>query len=442
MVVSDSARLHKGIVSISENIKPVLLKEFAEYSGSYTKFVPASGAASRMFKHLLNLDNVKSKSTRNFIENISKAPFLEMLEAKCKEIYQKSLMELLADEKIKDILELLLSEKGLNYSQFPKGLIPFHKYENKVKTAFQEHLSEAHYLFKNKLASEVHFTVTPNFKEKIKSHLENDIRALKGIKVSYSVQKPESNTVSLTENGKTLKNDLGELILRPGGHGALIYNLNEINSDIIFIKNIDNVVSEKRLEDHLRWKQILAGYLIRVQKELFDFQKSYGTVDFMVEKAIEFLEREFNQKCTKDDLKCKLFRPIRVCGMVKNEGEPGGGPYFVKNANGISLQIVESAEIDKSSESQLNIMNSSSHFNPVDIVCGVKRFDGEKYNLLEFVDENSYFVTDKSINNKSIKVLEMPGLWNGGMSDWNTVFVEVPKSTFSPVKSVNDLLVR
>jgi len=321
VVVSDSARLHKGIVSISENIKPVLLKEFAEYSGSYTKFVPASGAASRMFKHLLNLDNVKSKSTRNFIENISKAPFLEMLEAKCKEIYQKSLMELLADEKIKDILELLLSEK-------------------------------------------------------VKSHLENDIRALKGIKVSYSVQKPESNTVSLTENGKTLKNDLGELILRPGGHGALIYNLNEINSDIIFIKNIDNVVSEKRLEDHLRWKQILAGYLIRVQKELFDFQKSYGTVDFMVEKAIEFLEREFNQKCTKDDLKCKLFRPIRVCGMVKNEGEPGGGPYFVKNANGISLQIVESAEIDKSSESQLNIMNSSSHFNPVDIVCGVKRFDG------------------------------------------------------------------
>jgi hypothetical protein len=338
--------------------------------------------------------------------------------------------------------------------------LPFHAYDSGSATPFEEHLKEAALYAKTEGKAHLHFTVSPQHDEMFKDEESKvgpkiseatDTQFL----ISYSNQKPSTDTIAVDMENQPFKNGDGSILFRPGGHGALIENLNEQDADIIFIKNIDNVVVDKNLEKVANSKKMLAGVLRKVQAKAFDYARLLEDNEVSPEKSDEiksFLERELNVRMPKnyDDLdvgeqlsvlKDKLNRPIRICGMVKNEGEPGGGPFWVKDVEGnISLQIIESAQIDLSDQEQEAILKNSTHFNPVDLVCGVRNHKGEKYDLLDFVDPKQGFITGKTQEGKELKALELPGLWNGAMAFWNTLFVEVPLVTFNPVKTVNDLL--
>ncbi len=355
---------------------------------------------------------------------------------------------------------LLNNNKGCNYGNIPKGLLPFHKYKNHITTAFGEHLFEAVlYASKNKEAN-LHFTIWENHNKKF----EDEFNRIKNIisnktdtqfNITYSYQKSKTDTIAVTSKNEPFTNEDGSLLFRPSGHGALIENLNDLQADIIFIKNIDNVVVSKYENEIVIHKKILAGLLLQLQQQVFKYQKIIATpetistnkiieiANFLYQKLNIVIDKDFEKYALKYQvayLKNKINRPIRVCGMVKNEGEPGGGPFWVKAENGtVSLQIVESAQVNKKNPNQKNILKNATHFNPVDLVCGVKNYKGEKYNLLDFVDKNTSFITLKSKNGKKLKALERPGLWNGAMANWNTVFVEVPLLTFNPVKTINDL---
>lgn len=273
------------------------------------------------------------------------------------------------------------------------------------------------------------------------------------LNISFSEQKSSTDTIAATENNEPFYEN-GTLFFRPGGHGALIENLNEINADIVFIKNIDNVVPDRLKEVVVDYKAVLAGTLVNYQQKIFEYLQKIDDCDFddaELAEMVSFVEHDLNVKNEAarnyetpellDYLYSKLNRPIRVCGIVKNEGDAGGGPFFAENEDGtVSLQILESSQIDMSNPAAKKMLESSTHFNPVDLVCSVKDYKGEKFNLTDFVDENTGFISSKSKNGKTLKALELPGLWNGSMSDWNTIFVEVPFATFNPVKSVTDLL--
>ncbi len=468
-VVSD------GILKISE--------EEAIYHSNYfdskkqnlklKKFVPASGAASRMFKFLsefvndfkLGEESVNAYINRKHDKNLpiflvakEKFPFYEAVLKTTKEVFQ-DYQNWSQDTKNYGFIKILLASKHFDFANKPKGILPFHKYENHTATAIEEHLTECVFYASSNQKSFLHFTVSEEHQhdfEKIintkKSKLEinNNLK----ITVDYSYQNKSTDVIALDLNNKPFRDADDNIVFRPGGHGALIENLNNLNADIIFIKNIDNVI-QNHIETIALYKKALAGILVQNQEIIFNYLKILNSeiisneiiseiVAFLKSKLCVTVIEDFS-KYTKESkieyLSILLNRPIRVCGMVKNEGEPGGGPFWVLSKKGtIFLQIVETSQVDITNENQNKILVKATHFNPVDIVCGVKNYKGQNFDLTKFVNYNTGFIVEKHKNGKPLKAYELPGLWNGAMAKWLTIFVEVPLITFNPVKTVNDLL--
>lgn len=465
--VVSAASAGRGIMKIGVEDEKRYIKawrDFLQSDRKITKFVPASGAASRMFKDLYAfMDSDYSEPStsfeKTFFNKIHLFAFFGPLDDTCRDLYGKSVDNLMREGRYKDVVSALLSPDGLNYGYLPKGLLLFHRYPEGNRTPVGEHLTEGTYYAKNRKGEvEVHFTVSPEHQEMFEllvaaRKLSYEFKLGATFNVSFSAQKPSTDTIAVDMTNEPFRNEDGSLLFRPGGHGALIENLNDIDSDIIFIKNIDNVVPDQRKENEAYYKRLLAGVLVTMQKRTHDYLdllESGKATDNDLSEMLAFTENELcishpgrlsSQEELITYLKQKLDRPFRVCGMVKNEGEPGGGPFIVVNPDGTaSPQILESTQIDKNDPVAMEAFSRSTHFNPVDVVCGVKCNKGNKYNLTDFVDRNTGFISYKSKNGKELKALELPGLWNGAMSDWNTVFVEVPISTFNPVKTVNDLL--
>ena len=442
----------------------------AALAGRVMKFVPASGAATRMFKSLIAFQDRHIQmdenepdhaSTLEFIKGIKKFAFYDDL---------KSAMsrdgldtdDLMAKGEYGPILDYVLSSKGLDLAQIPKGLITFHRYPETSRTAFEEQLVEATgYTTDEKGLARVHFTVSPEDETSIKTHLKRiiDHYEKSGVKfdVTFSVQKPSTDTVAAEVDNRPFRGRDGRLVFRPGGHGALLENLNALKGDLVFIKNIDNVVPDRLKQETIIYKKALGGCLIELQKEIFvclERSSARDLEDGTIEEMFAFIRDrlcitppEGVEQGTREEkidyLVSRLNRPLRVCGMVKNEGEPGGGPFWVEHADrSSSIQIVESSQVDMASAQQKGVWDSSTHFNPVDLVCGVRDYKGQPFDLSKFVDPSTGFISLKSKEGKELKALELPGLWNGSMAYWNTVFVQVPIITFNPVKTVLDLLRR
>jgi hypothetical protein len=434
-----------------------------------TKFVPASGAATRMFKSLFSFietykpfqETISEFSSRSgdasiaeLFENQSALPFYDQLQGVDTEADSSE-----SDSFFERIRAMLDPEK-LNFASYPKGLLPFHKYIDHVATAFEEHLKEGMMYARSGDKVDIHFTISSQHLEKFRAAFkEAEGRLSKTDKIdfdiSYSYQRASTDTVAVSMDNEPFKNNDGSLLFRPGGHGALIENLDELDSDIIFIKNIDNVVVPGLADEVAKYKKVLAGHLLLVQEKTFEYAKLIDDGELNGDQMQEiktFLEEELNVRFLDkyygfsiaeqiEILKDKINRPIRICGMVKNEGEPGGGPFWIKDQHQhVSLQIIESAQVNKNNPEQMKVFNKSTHFNPVDIVCGVRDYKGEKFKLVNYVDPNLGFITEKTKDGRELKALELPGLWNGAMAFWNTIFVEVPLETFNPVKTVNDLL--
>lgn len=466
--ITASASVEKGINVIPKEDQDGLMNEWDAYledDKKVVKFVPASGAASRMFKNLYEFLSASYNEPvtpfeKQFFEGLKKFAFYDTLNACCVENTGKDISALLVGKGYKQVVRLLLGESGLNYGQLPKGVLLFHRSEKEVRTAMEEHLAEGALYAKNNLGKvNLHFTVSPEHRVLFESLVAKKRELFEqkysvDYDVSFSVQKESTDTIAVDMDNQPFRNEDGSLLFRPGGHGALIENLTDIDADIIFIKNIDNVVPDSFKFSTVAYKKLLAGLLVRLQRQIFDYLKLIESGKYshdQIEEMIRFLQNELNVrnpgiKLLEDAelvlyLKRKFNRPIRVCGMVRNSGEPGGGPFFAVNPDGtISLQILESSQIDLNNPQKKALFEEGTHFNPVDLVCGVKNYKGEKFDLLEFVDKNTGFISQKSKDGRDLKALELPGLWNGAMSDWNTVFVEVPVETFNPVKTVNDLL--
>ena len=469
-----------GIKVISEEELEALTVIFKESTTKrrLTKFVPASGAASRMFKALLRFNNEYTQTQRTsiasqaqqgdgdsqhvlaFMDGIRQFAFLDDLES-AMAVDGLDPETLISSGEFKEVIDYLLTQKGLGYAQRPKGLLKFHKYPDGNRTAFEEHLVEAaNYAKDGKGTSCLHFTVSPKHRKRFEALLETIRSRYKEnygahFDVSFSVQEKSTDNVAVDLENKPFRLNDGSILFRPGGHGALIENLNDTKGDIIYIKNIDNVVPDRLKDQTFLWKKALGGYLIKTQQKIFYFLErlAEGPPDkVLLEEALEFVEHDLciippgSQALTSDEAKqdfllSRLNRPIRVCGMVRNQREPGGGPFWVEDRDGsLSLQIVETAQIDPESEAQQSILRSSTHFNPVDIVCGVLDWEGKAFDLRHFVDPEAVFISMKSKEGQDLKALELPGLWNGAMSYWHTIFVEVPVITFNPVKTINDLL--
>lgn len=460
-----AASVGKGIIVPEMDGYLNAWEEYKKGEGCIVKFVPASGAASRMFKNLFeflggNHETPISDFEKKFFDNIVKFAFYEDLNTTCVALYGKDIPSLIADEQHKLVVAALLEDAGLNYGQLPKGLLKFHSYADGSRTPLEEHLVEGALYAKGKTGQvNVHFTVSPEHRALFEALvLEKSSQYAKkygvGYNISFSEQKNSTDTVAVDMENKPFRNTDGSLLFRPGGHGALIENLNDLDADIVFIKNIDNVVPDRLKEETITYKNLLAGVLVSLQKQAFDYLRLLDSGKYsqeQIEEIIRFVQQQL--LCRKSDikeledaelvlyLKKKLNRPMRVCGMVKNVGEPGGGPFLAYNQDGtVSLQILESSQIDMNEPQKKAMFEQGTHFNPVDLVCAVKNYKGEKFDLTKFVDKATGFISYKSKSGRELKALELPGLWNGAMSDWNTIFVEVSLGTFNPVKTVNDLL--
>jgi hypothetical protein len=428
------------------------------------KFVPASGAASRMFKDLFsflegNGNLEESPFANKFIQNLYTFALADDLEQHLLE-RGESLKQLLDQRAYQKIIDAVLSDDGLGYGNLPKGLLKFHTYKTGNRTPAQEHLIEGQLygVGKNKQIN-LHFTVSPEHESRFVGELTAKVSAFQyetglNVSISYSHQKKTTDTIAVDEANEPFMEADGSLLFRPAGHGALIENLNDIQADIIFIKNIDNVVPDRLKAATQTYKMALAGVLLEVQAQVFgaleSLEKEVSTVS--VALATRVYTQEFGGLLPDavseaglaeqaNFLQAKLNRPIRVCGMVKNTGEPGGGPFWVVESDGTqSLQILEKAQIDHSDPKSMSYLQESTHFNPVDLVCATRDYKGQSFNLLDFRDLATGFITEKSKNGKVLKALELPGLWNGAMAHWNSLFIEVPLITFNPVKTINDLL--
>ena len=462
-----AASIEDGIVATSEQDKQAYIKAWDDYKHQghrIVKFVPASGAASRMFKDMFAFvdsdhDVPTTPFEKQYFDNIENFAFYDELDAACRKNEGKSIKYLMQDGQYKKVVENMLFAKGLNYGQLPKGMLLFHKYEEGARTPMEEHLVEGALYAASGGQACVHFTVSHEHMEMFKKRVAQkaDQYAKKyGVTydITFSEQKPSTDTIAAGPDNQPFRNEDGSLLFRPGGHGALIENLNEIEADIIFIKNIDNVVPDRLKPETVEYKKLIAGVLVSKQKKAFEYLRlldSGAYTHAQLEEIIRFMRDELS--CRNPELKeledaelaiylrKKLNRPMRVCGMVKNVGEPGGGPFLAYNQDGtISLQILESSQIDTGNAEYLKMFQNGTHFNPVDLVCAVKNYKGNKFDLTQYVDPQTGFISSKSKDGKELKALELPGLWNGAMSDWNTIFVEVPLGTFNPVKTVNDLL--
>ena len=460
-----SATIDDGILRLDPEQIEALTKTFDADKEFYqfTKFVPASGAASRMFKDLFTFIETaeETKFTDIFFAHIHSFAFFDDLNTATQRLYGLNIDSMLQQDLKVEVVKALLLDEGLNYGKLPKALLKFHRYEGFNRLALEEHLVEAaRYATDNEGVAKLHFTVSPEHEEPFKQ----TVSALKGCyeeqygvryDISFSCQKPSTDTVAIDTNGELFREANGKILFRPGGHGALIENLNDLGEEIVFIKNIDNIVPETKAATTIQYKKVLAGLLLQLQQQTFEYLDLLDS-GFAIEEELQEITRfakekllidipdfinEYSEIEKIDYLYDKLNRPMRVCGMVKNEGEPGGGPFWVKNDDDeVSLQIIESSQIDHNNEQQEAIFRASTHFNPVDLVCGCMNYKGEAFNLTDYVDANTGFISNKSKDGRELRALELPGLWNGAMADWITVFVEVPIETFNPVKTVNDLL--
>ena len=465
-----AASVDNGILELSPISQDAYLKAWDVYTSTMTdkrvvKFVPASGAASRMFKDLFafldaDYDQPTKVYEQTFFANIRKFAFYDDLEAACQRLYGKGIEALVAEGRYKRVVAALLKEEGLNYGNLPKGLLKFHSYEAGNRTPLEEHLVEGALYAANKSRKvNVHFTVSPQHRALFEAKVVEKAGSYAnkyGVEydITFSEQKPNTDTIAVDLNNQPFREENGELLFRPGGHGALIENLNDLDADIVFIKNIDNVASDRMKGDTVIYKKILAGVLVTLQQQAFSYLQLLESGKYTHDQVINILQFVQKQLFCKNPeiknledselviyLKNKLNRPMRVCGMVKNLGEPGGGPFLAYNSDGtISSQILESSQIDMNDPEKKALFEKGTHFNPVDLVCAIKDYQGNKFDLPKYVDKSTGFISQKSKNGRELKALELPGLWNGAMSDWNTVFVEVPVSTFNPVKVVNDLL--
>jgi len=466
-----AAVVGEGISRFSDDEQKAMIAYFEANRKklSLLKFVPASGAASRMFKAMFNFIDVyspKEESLSAYLERTNDSAVKQLVAGMKNLPFYDLIMSRISTDVPSDgeiayqFVKEMLTEEGLNYGFFPKGLLPFHKNDSGSATPFKEHLKEAALYAKTNGEANLHFTISEQHNNMFKEEEgvtspEISNTTATNFNVGYSNQKPATDTLAVNMDNSPFRNSDGSILFRPGGHGALIENLNDQDADIIFIKNIDNVVIDDNLDAVANSKKMLAGILLKVQSKAFEYAELLATRNISENKIDEikiFLEQELNarfstqyQELFQNEkinlLKEQLNRPIRICGMVKNEGEPGGGPFFIKDANGnSSLQIIESAQIDMDNDAQVAILKNSTHFNPVDLVCAVRNYKGEKFDLLNYVDTKQGFITGKTKEGKELKALELPGLWNGAMAFWNTIFVEVPLVTFNPVKTVNDLL--
>lgn len=460
------ASINDGIFQFTEQE----IKEFCAYFDSHKdnysieKFVPASGAATRMFKSLNEFltkfdpekDTINSYVNLNkerdlslFIVGLRSFPFYDELKEKTKKLFT-DYINYNSDQKIYAIVKTLLTEKGLNFANKPKGILPFHYRNDEILTPIDEHAFETDFYKKSNQKAKIHFTISKEF--------QNDFLKItnkyKDLDVTFSYQSETSDTIAVNADNTPFRTPENELFFRPGGHGALIENLSQLQSDIVFIKNIDNV-SQNNREVILTYKKLLGGILLHTKQEVDTALKKFQNKEIRennIKEIIHFIETKmsiplpdefkmFQLEYQKEYLIKILNRPIRVCGMVKNEGEPGGGPFWVQDEKGQrSLQILELSQIDSTNENQLAIFKNSTHFNPVDIVCSLKDFEGNKFDLNHFINPKTAFITEKTKNEKKIKAFELPGLWNGAMAEWSTIFVEIPIETFNPVKKVTDLL--
>ena len=474
-VLVNPATLNNGILKLSDTDFEQKANFFdINKSGlKLEKFVPASGAATRMFKFLnaflneFNLGNETINAYINrkkdtelslFIVGMDKFPFFEIIYKKLKEIYP-NFDTLSRDYKNYYFIKTLLSPEYFDFANKPKGVLPFHKYPASISTPVEEHLHECVFYATSNNQSSLHLTVSENHQDQFDAIIEEvkhkiEAKSNSRIEVSYSFQKKETDTIAVDLNNKPFRDENGMLVFRPGGHGALIQNLNEINADVVFVKNIDNVI-QNNVHRISFYKKGLAGILLEVQNKTFEYLKELDGHEIASEKINEislFLKEQLNIVLNEDFFKFKLNnqviklkeildRPIRICGMVKNEGEPGGGPFWVMANDGrLTLQIVETSQIDLKDTEQSKMLENATHFNPVDLVCGLKNYQGKKFDLEKFIDPESGFIVYKNHGGVDLKSYELPGLWNGAMANWLTVFVEVPLITFNSVKTVNDLL--
>lgn len=472
-ILAEPATVFNGILKLSQNDFQQKADFFDANKSALklNKFVPASGAASRMFKFLsefLNdfdiekesinayINRKKDSELSIFIVGMNKFPFFEAVHKKLKETFP-DFDDLESDYKNYYFIKLLLSPDFFDYANKPKGVLPFHNYKTHIATAVEEHLHECAYYASSNGVSHLHFTVSEAHQSQfetiidaVKSKMEKESATV--INTSYSFQNKSTDTIAVDLENNPFRDKNDKLVFRPGGHGALIENLNNLDADIVFIKNIDNVI-QNHIESIALYKKALSGVLLELQQKVFNYLHEMDNVnEENVIEIIAFIKNELNigvndgfSKYTSENkisyLKELLDRPIRVCGMVKNEGEPGGGPFWVRDSNGVvSLQIVESSQVDLANANQAEILASSTHFNPVDLVCGMRNYKNEKFDLPQFVNHDSGFIVEKNKDGKPLKGYELPGLWNGAMAKWITVFVEVPLITFNPVKTVDDLL--
>lgn len=461
------AEIGDGIKELSEEELHhfVSLYEQGASVKEIVKFVPASGAASRMFKDLYGFLESGSKSpaegsfTKHFIDHLSSFAFYKDLE-KSMEKTGTSLYEALKLQDYFLIVSHFLNGEGLGYGELPKGLLKFHRNEEENRTPAHEHFVEgAQYGMGKDNTVRLHFTVSPEHQDRFKQHVKEITPALEDkygakFEVSFSQQKKSTDTIAVNMDNTPFLEESGEILFRPAGHGALLENLNEIKGDIVFIKNIDNVVPDRLKDTTVTYKKAIGGILLSVQEKIFQALKQMD--ERVDESSVSLSEKvythdlgarlpegfaSFSLEEKADFLRKKLNRPIRVCGMVENTGEPGGGPFWVLGDDGtVSLQIAETAQLNLDDETQNQLFKASTHFNPTDLVCGIKDYRGNKFDLLKYRDPKTGFITQKSKSGKDLKAQELPGLWNGSMSDWNSIFVEVPLITFNPVKTVNDLL--
>ena len=465
--LAGSASIGKGILQLDKASENGYLRAWEEYLGeshNVQKFVPASGAASRMFKDLFEFLESDTEIPSNafmtkFFAEIHRFAFAKELDAVCLQNSGDTIDGLLEATNYKEVVQNLLLPSGMNYGSLPKGLLRFHHYGDECRKAVVEHLVEGALYAKTKTNHvNVHFTVSPEHRAFFEAEVKASAPAVeKGygivLNISFSEQKSSTDTVAADSDNKPFREN-GKILFRPGGHGALIENLNDLDGDVVFVKNIDNVVPDRLKDTTVRYKKIIAGILVARQKKVFEairllesgkFDRAH-LLDIIHFVQDDLFTRNPETKNLEDSelaiyLIKKLNRPIRVCGMVRNQGEPGGGPFWAYNSDGtISLQILESTQIDLNDSQKKAMFEQGTHFNPVDLVCAIRNHHGEKFKLTDFVDPKTAFISYKSKSGKDLKALELPGLWNGAMSDWITIFVEVPVLTFNPVKTVNDLL--
>ena len=401
------------------------------------KFVPASGAATRMFKELFEYvnDDKRTAGIDKLIMNLEKFAFFPEL--------AKFLQPQIDD---KEVVRNIIID-GLAYGAKPKGLVTFHAYKEGARKPVEEHLVEAALYASSNGEANIHFTVSPEHQDGFEALLKERQSYYEqkfGIKynVSFSIQSPATDTIAVNQDNTPFRTDDGKLLFRPAGHGALITNLDKLDADVVFVKNIDNVTTDERKTDTVTYKKVLAGELLRLQSRAFELLRAFERGEDVTAEATSFIVNDLccklPENASRELVIETLDRPIRVCGMVKNEGEPGGGPFWVRDDKGREqLQIAESSQI---AAEDMHLMKEATHFNPVDLVCGIKRYDGTKYDLTQYTDPKTGFISSKSAGGRELRAQELPGLWNGAMANWNTIFVEVPISTFSPVKVVQDLL--